>query len=60
MDINQTGAVPYSSAQEKFSTKWKTLLWMERLIEVVSLRGEEDESKLREKEEGQEGKYEFK
>lgn len=33
---------------------------MERLTEVVSLRGQEDESKQREKEEGQEGKYEFK
>lgn len=33
---------------------------MERLIEVVSLRGHADESKPREKEEGHEGKYEFK
>lgn len=33
---------------------------MERLIEGVSLLGQEDESKQGEKEEGQEGKYEFK
>lgn len=60
MDLNQAGTAPFSSAHDKFSVKRKPLLWMERLTEVVGLRGQVDESKQGEKKERQEGKYEFK